>query len=49
MSMTQSERKPYFLLKGRRGKSCSKPKNTPARDGMQSWTWPNLKNKLQRP
>ena len=49
MSITQSERKPYFLLKGRRHQTCSKPRNTPARDGMQSWTWPNLKNQFQRP
>lgn len=48
MSITQNERKPYFLLKGRRHQSCSKPKSTPAADRMQPWTWPNLKKQLQQ-
>ena len=49
MSITQSEGKPYFLLKGRRYQSCSKPKNAPGRDGMEPWTWANLKDLLQKP
>lgn len=49
MSITQSERKHYVLLKGRRGQSCSKPQNSRGRDTMEPWTWPNLKKLLQRP
>ena len=49
MSITQTEHKRYFLLKGRRGQSCSKPKNSRGRDTMEPWTWPNLKDLLQTP
>ena len=49
MSITQSEGKRYFLLKGRRRQSCSKPKNAPGRDGMEPWTWTNLMDLLQEP
>lgn len=47
MSITRSEGKPYFLLKGRRRKGCSKPKNARKRDRMEPWTWANLKSLLQ--
>ena len=49
MSITQRERKRYFLLKGRRRESCSKPKNARRRDTMEPWTWANLKDLLQKP
>ncbi len=31
--------KPYFLLKGRNGRACTRPKNAPLTDKMYSWTW----------
>lgn len=48
MSITRSERKPYFLLKGRRHRGCSKPKNAPGRDVMEPWTRANLKDQFER-
>ncbi len=44
VTITQEESKPYFLLKGRRRKACTKPKNVHSSDEMHSWTWANLKN-----
>jgi len=35
--------KPYFLLKGRADKICSKPTSALTTDSIYSWTWPNLK------
>ena len=42
VTITQEERKPYFLLRGRRGKTCTKPRNARSSDEMHSWTWDNL-------
>ena len=44
VTITQEENKPYFLLKGRRRKTCTKPRNVHNSDEMHSWTWANLKN-----
>ena len=44
VTITQEESKPYFLLKGRRRKICTKPRNVRSSDEMHSWTWANLKN-----
>ena len=44
VTITQEERKPYFLLKGRKRKTCTKPRNVRSSDEMHSWTWANLKN-----
>ena len=44
VTITQEESKPYFLLKGRRRKTCTKPRNVRSSDEMHSWTWANLKN-----
>ena len=46
MSITHSEGKRYFLLKGRKAHTCSKPRNARRGDTMQSWTWSNLKRVL---
>ena len=44
VTMVQQAGKPYFLLKGRRNKTCTKPRNVRSSDEMHSWTWANLRN-----
>ena len=41
ITITQEERKPYFLLRGRRVGSV-RPRNARASDEMHPWTWPTL-------
>ena len=36
--------KPYFLLKGRDSKRCTKPTSARPDDKIYDWTWDNLKN-----
>ena len=43
VKITQEEEKPYFLLWGRSGKQCKKPKAAKASDKIYRWTWDNLK------
>lgn len=43
LKITQEEKKPYFLLKGRADKTCRKPNAAKDSDKMYSWTWDNLK------
>ena len=43
LTITQEEKKPYFLLWGRRGKTCKKPKAARDSDKIYEWTWDNLK------
>ena len=43
ITITREEGKPYFLLKGRRRKTCTKPKMALRTDEMHSWTWDNLR------
>ena len=43
VTITQEERKPYFLLKGRRKRTCTKPRNARSSDEIQDWTWDNLR------
>ena len=42
VTIIQEERKPYFLLKGRRRKTCTKPRNALSSDEIHNWTWDNL-------
>ena len=42
VTIAREERKPYFLLKGRRRKTCTKPAMAPSTDKMYGWTWDNL-------
>lgn len=35
--------KPYFLLKGYRERTCTKPTTGSTADKMYDWTWENLK------
>ena len=43
ITIAREEGKPYFLLKGRRRKTCTKPHMTLSTDEMHSWTWENLR------
>jgi hypothetical protein len=43
VEIAQELKMPYFLLEGRSGKTCTKPKSAKSTDKLYSWTWPNLK------
>lgn len=43
VTIAREEGKPYFLLKGRRKKTCTKPAMALMTDEMHSWTWENLR------
>lgn len=43
LSIAKEENKPYFLLWGRNGKTCTKPTSADASDKIYEWTWENLK------
>lgn len=43
VAIAREEGKPYFLLKGRRKKTCTKPKNALKDDKIHKWKWKNLK------
>ena len=44
LSIVQEERKPYFLLRGHRGRHCAKPRNARREDVIHDWNWPGLHN-----
>jgi len=46
LRITQEEEKPYFLLWGKSGKQCKKPKSAKPSDKIYKWTWKNLKKLL---
>lgn len=43
LRITREEGKPYFLLRGRAEKNCTKPKTALYSDKIYKWTWDNLK------
>lgn len=43
LTITQEERKPYFLLRGRPNKVCHKPAMARGSDTIYKWSWNNLK------
>ena len=43
LTITQEEKKPYFLLRGRPKSTCRKPAMARKSDEIHSWTWDNLK------
>ncbi len=43
VTIAQEEEVPYFLLEGRSGKTCKKPRAARTTDKMYTWTWENLK------
>ena len=44
ITIAQEESISYFLLWGRSGKTCKKPKSAKSSDKIYKWTWDNLKN-----
>lgn len=44
LSIAREKRKPYFLLWGRNGKTCTKPTSALTTDKIYEWTWDNLKS-----
>ena len=49
VTMVQQARKPYFLLKGRSDRTCTRPKSAPKRKKIHPWTWPTLKELIANP
>jgi hypothetical protein len=47
LRIAQEEKKPYFLLWGRRERMCTKPHAAKPSDGMYSWTWEILRGQIQ--
>ena len=43
VTIVHEENKPYFLLKGRRSKTCKKPRSARRSDKIYRWTWENLR------
>ena len=43
VTIAQEEKKPYFLLKGRKDKTCTKTTTAKQSDKIYNWTWDNLK------
>jgi hypothetical protein len=43
LTIAREEKKPYFLLKGRKEKTCKRPTAALSSDKMYDWTWDNLK------
>ena len=44
LTITQEEKNPYFLLRGRPRGNCTKPAMARSSDKIYKWTWENLKN-----
>lgn len=49
VTMVQQENKPYFLLKGRRETTCTRPKSAPKKKKIHPWTWPTLTELITKP
>ena len=49
VTMVQQAKKPYFLLKGRRKKTCTRPKSAPKKKKIHPWTWNTLKELIANP
>lgn len=43
LTIAREAKRPYFLLWGRNGKTCTKPTSALASDKIYEWTWDNLK------
>ena len=44
VTIAREEGKPYFLLRGRPNKTCTKPRMALQMDQIYKWTWKNLKS-----
>ena len=42
IEIAQELDKPYFLLKGRSDKTCTKPRSAKVEDKIYRWTWENV-------
>ena len=49
VAITREEKKPYFLLKGRRPRQCSRPNTAPKKKVMHPWTWATIKELISSP
>lgn len=49
VTIAQEEKKPYYLLKGRRRRTCTKPRTARNSDELHKWTWGNVKNLIAGP
>lgn len=49
VTMAQQLEKPYFLLKGRPNKTCTRPRSAPKRKKIHPWTWPTLNDLIANP
>ena len=49
VTMVQQAGKPFFLLKGRSDKTCTRPKSAPKRKRIHPWTWPTLEKLIANP
>lgn len=47
IKIAREEGKPYFLLKGRRNKTCTKPRTALKNDKIIKWTWENLRKEIE--
>lgn len=43
LTITREENHPYFLLRGRPNKTCTKPRMARKSDKIYSWNWENLR------
>jgi hypothetical protein len=43
LTIAREEKKPYFLLNGRKDKTCKAPTAALSTDKIYNWTWDNLK------
>ena len=44
LQIAKDEDRPFFLLWGRNGKTCTKPSTASSSDKIYKWTWDNLKS-----
>lgn len=47
VTITREEGKPYFLLRGRRRRTCTKPAMALRTDEIHTWTWENLRRLIE--
>ena len=49
VAIAREEKKPYFLLRGRRHMQCSRPTTARKKKVMHPWTWATLKELIANP